>query len=572
MKAHSLHLSVAEPAAGSLLPALRRRLKSLPEIGQESLILLASLFFTLACNRAFWNSLFDDCLARSAASAAGYALAVAVALTAVQFFFIALFANRWTIKPLLAVLILIAAFASHYMSRFGVYLDPGMLRNVLRTDVAEARELLTFDLFVHVLLRVLPALALLAVLRVRRRRLPRALGVRTLALLLALLAAGSALGLVFKDFSAQMRNHKELRYLATPANALYSTAKVLGADARVATREKRPIGRDAVLGARWRGEHKPMLFVLVVGETVRAQNWGLNGGRQTTPELAQRDVINFGEVSSCGSNTEVSVPCMFSQQGRRRYDEDEIRGSESLLNVLQHAGLAVRWEDNQSGCKGVCDGVESRRPDSAAYPELCAGERCLDEVLVRDTETLLQHTNGLQRDAGGNLVLVLHQLGNHGPAYFKRYPPAFRRFVPTCDSEELSRCSREEISNSYDNALLYTDHVLAQLIDLLHGREDQLDSALLYVSDHGESLGEKGLFLHGVPYAIAPREQTQVPMLLWMSSGYAGRFGIDAACVRDKAGEAQSHDKLFHTVLGMLDVDTTARDATMDFTASCRRS
>ena len=556
-----------EPPVGGL-PSLAQR-----EIGAETLILVVSLFFTLACNRPLWAALLEDRVA-SAPSTWAYAAALACVLTALQFVLMALLATRWTLKPVLALFITVAAASSFYMGKFGVYLDPSMLRNVLRTDLAEARELLTADFVLHLATHAGLPLLLLYFVRVRRRRLGRAVLVRVLAVLAALLVAGGALGTVFKDFAAQMRTHKEIRYLATPVNALYSTARVLGADAKAATREKVAIGVDAVPGASWAGHDKPVLFVIVVGETVRAQNWGLNrqggrpGERDTTPELARRDdLINFSEVSSCGTNTEVSVPCMFSLQGRRNYDEDAIRGSESLLNVLARAGLRVSWDDNQSGCKGVCDGVESLRPDAAAYPDLCDGERCLDEALLRDTERLMKEMGGQDRQSR---VLVLHTLGNHGPAYFKRYPPAFRRFTPTCDTEDLGRCTQEQIANSYDNAVLYTDHVLSRLIDTLAAQENRFDSALVYVSDHGESLGEKGLFLHGMPYAIAPREQTRVPMVMWLSPDYAQRFGVDTACLRDRAAQPASHDNLFHSVLGLLDVRTSVRDEAMDLSAACR--
>jgi lipid A ethanolaminephosphotransferase len=320
-----------------------------------------------------------------------------------------------------------------------------------------------------------------------------------------------------------------------------------------------------VLAPSWQQRDKPVLFVMVVGESVRAANWGLNdhSPHPTTPELAQRDVINFVDVDSCGTNTEVSVPCLFSMQGRRNYDEDAIRGSESLLHVLQRAGLQVVWRDNQSGCKGVCEGLEVQRPDPQASPSLCDGDRCLDEALLQGAE-------GLLRDTHGNLVLVLHQLGNHGPAYYKRYPAEFRRFTPTCDTDDLSRCSREEIANSYDNAVLYTDHALARTIDMLKSQQAHYDTALLYVSDHGESLGEKGLFLHGMPYAIAPSEQTKVPMAMWFSPGYAKSFGLDLACLRLRARQPASHDNVFHSILGLLDVRTGVLDPSMDLSATCR--
>ena len=552
-------------SAFSSAPTAARRWR--PEVSIEGLLLGIGLYFSLACNTPFWRALLAS--HGSGSDAPAYTLAVGVALTALNFVLLAPLLNRWTTKPLLGALILVAAVTSYYADHFGVYFDPSMLRNVLHTDVPEARELLTTGAFLQVAVLALPALFFLQRARLRQRPPGRALAIRAASVVLALIIAAAALASVFKDFSGQMRNHKELRYLITPAAPLWSLARVLSRDAHAARLPRRPVGADARLGASWASAKKPVLLVIVVGETARAANWGLNRGagqspaHDTTPELAERQVINFPDVTSCGTNTEVSVPCMFSVQGRRHYDEDAIHSSESLLDTLRHAGLRVVWNDNQSGCKGVCAGVESMRPEPASLPELCQGERCLDAALLESSRSLL-------RDADGNLVLVLHQLGNHGPAYFRRYPDAFRRFTPTCDDEDLSQCSREQVSNSYDNALLYTDHLLAGGIDLLQELTPRYDTALLYVSDHGESLGEKGLYLHGLPYSIAPAEQTRVPMVMWLSSGFAARNRVDPVCLRAQATRPTSHDNLFHTVLGLLDVNTSVHDHALDLTASCR--
>lgn len=538
-----------------------------PELSTETLLVGIGAYLTLVSNTPFWRALLAS--RGGEGGTLEYVLAIGLALTALNVVLLAPLLNRWTTKPLLGAVVVVAAVASYYAGQFGVYFDPGMLRNVLSTNIAEARELLTAGFFLKVAALALPPLFVLQRARLRQRPPKRALAIRGAAVVLALIVGAGALGSVFKDFSGQMRNHKELRYLITPAAPLWSIARVLSRDAQAAKLPRQPVGTDARLGASWATSKKPALFVIVVGETARAANWGLSRGtgqsaaRDTTPELARREVINFHDVTSCGTNTEVSVPCMFSLQGRRNYDEDAIRGSESLLDTLRRAGLRVVWNDNQSGCKGVCAGVETMRPDPAALPELCDGERCLDEAL-------LESSRGLLRDANGNLVLVLHQLGNHGPAYFRRYPAAFRRFTPTCDDEDLSKCSREQIANSYDNALLYTDHMLARSIDLLKAFEPRYDSALLYVSDHGESLGEKGLYLHGMPYAIAPTEQKKVPMVMWLSEGFAARAQLDLKCLRSEADKPVAHDHLFHTVLGLLDVDTAVRDDALDITTPCR--
>ena len=203
-------------------------------------------------------------------------------------------------------------------------------------------------------------------------------------------------------------------------------------------------------------------------------------------------------------------------------------------------------------------------------PGLCDGERCLDEALLQGLDIApAQAKPGA--GAPADQLIVLHQLGNHGPAYDRRYPDAFRHFKPVCATADLPRCSREQIVNAYDNALLYTDHVLAQAITLLRSAGSTHDTALLYLSDHGESLGENGLYLHGLPYAIAPEVQLQVPMLLWLSEGLARQHRIDPACLRQRAAQPASHDHLFHSLLGLMDVTTALYEPALDLFALCRR-
>lgn len=537
---------------------IRRR----PQLRVESLALIVSLFFVVFCNRLFW----EDALAAynfSKTSTWLVAGALFVSLTSLHFLLLALVLNRWIIKPLLSLLILATAFAVYFVSRYHVYLDPSMLRNVLATDVHEASDLMTWALLPHLLLYAVLPIAFIYRCQLHLDPPGKAALRRGAALLLALLTSAGAIMVIYQDLASMMRNNKELRYLITPGNFLYSMTRIAHGTTQIVKGPRLAVGSDAMLGGNWKEHKKPVLLVFVLGETVRAANWGLSGyARQTTPELAAEGVTNFASVTSCGSNTEVSLPCIFSQQGRRHYDETRIRNSETLLDVVARTGLKVTWIDNQSGCKGVCDGVGETRPNLAALPSLCDGERCFDEALLKTLEQLVaSHSE--------SRFVVMHPMGNHGPAYYKRYPEAFKRFTPACENSDLAQCSREEIVNAYDNAIAYTDHVLAETIRFLKKQKTH-DAALIYVSDHGESLGENGLFLHGIPYAIAPDEQLKVPMVMWLGEGYARRFSLDTACVNKRAALPAEHDNLFHTVLGMLDIKTTAYSAEMDLSAACR--
>ncbi len=528
-----------------------------PELGSETLILLCSLFFSVFSNAAFWHSAVSDPFQQWR-----LALSLFLLITALHAFLMALVVNRWTAKPALTVLLLVTALAAYYMSHYGVYLDADMLRNVLHTDRRESAELLSLKMLTPVALTMLPVFLLWRV-QLRRRRWRRALAIRSAFLVaMALLAGGGAL-VSFQEIASLMRNHREVRYLVTPANYVVALSKVLFASPPGPRRALLPIGMDARQVSR-NVNSKPRLLMLVVGETVRAQNWGLNGYvRQTTPELSQVDgLINFPLMSACGTSTEVSLPCMFSVYGRRGYNEKNIRRHQSLLHVLDHAGIATVWRDNQSGCKGVCDGLPMQPLQDARDAELCNDKRCLDEILIKDLYAQLP-------PATGDRVVVLHQLGNHGPSYFERYPPQYERFTPACANSDLGQCKPQEIVNAYDNALLYTDHFLAETIRTLRSSADY-DTAMIYVSDHGESLGEKGLFLHGMPWSIAPREQTHVPMVMWFSPGFARASGLDSTCLRRRASLPASHDNLFSSVLGLMQVTTSEYQPAYDLFESCR--
>lgn len=527
----------------------------------ETLALLASVFFAILSNRLFLSSALDG-VDLATFDGAKLAVGLWIALVALHYLILILLLNRWTTRALLALLFVATAFAGHFMERFHVFLDPSMLRNVFATDVREARDLMSWGLLPHLLLHAVLPIAVLWRIRYLPRRLLPAIGWRVGTALLAVLVGAGALLLNFQAFASLMRNHKEMRYLITPANFLYSTTRVLSSHARTAGAERQAIGTDAVTGPALAAA-RPRLLVMVVGETARAANWQLSGyARATNPELSRANVLNFAQVTSCGTNTETSVPCMFAPVGRRQYDEDRIRGQQSLLDVAARAGYRVVWIDNQSGCKGVCAGVESIQIDAAMAPDQCRDGECHDEALLGALEKTVQQTPG-------HLLVVLHQMGNHGPAYFKRYPKSFSTFEPACDSVDLPKCSREHIVNAYDNALRYTDHVLARIVKLLAAHQAH-DAALLYVSDHGESLGERGLYLHGIPYAIAPQEQTQVPMVWWQAPEFARALKLDTACLAQRASQSASHDNLFHTVLGVLDIQTKLYERPLDFTAACR--
>ena len=527
-------------------------------------------YWALTANRAF--------LVNARAALGGGQVGVLLALVALaallHFLLLAPLMTRAWGRLTLAVLVGVAAISSHFVQALGAAMDPDMLRNAMRTQWTEARELFTPSLLVHVLVQAVPAWWLLSQARIAPRQGGwwRALSRRLAWWGAALVAFLVLLFSVYQPLSSLMRNHKALRYQLVPAAPLWSAPRSLFNEAKEARRVREPIGQDAQPGASWAQAQRPRVLVLVVGETVRAANWGthttLDGTVRNTAPLteANAELVRFPVVTTCGTHTESSLPCMFAPVGRRDYDEDRIRRQHSLLHVLQRAGVTVRWRDNQSGCKGVCDGLgQEMVGDLNVDPALCSKGTCLDDALLHGLEKDLAQAQGTQ-------IWVLHMLGNHGPAYYRRVPSGATPFQPYCGQDDLGRCSRQEIVNAYDNALRHTDGLLDRLWRTLRAA-DGVDTAMLFIPDHGESLGERGIYLHGLPYAVAPREQTEVPMLLGLSPGFAQARGWSLDCVKALPAQtpAPQHDHLFHTLLTLLDVRTALHDPAWDLMKPCQR-
>jgi lipid A ethanolaminephosphotransferase len=540
-------------------------LRARPVFRVEALLAFVAIYLVAFGNGSWWRAVTDG-RELGMPSTWLFLAACAALLVAIHYVLLAAVTARVYAKPLMTAIIVATAAAAYYMSTYSVVLDPTMMRNVMKTDVRETRELLSWSLVGGVALFTLPPLLFVWWVRIERRPVLRSIALRAGTIILALVLACGAFLSISRDFTALMRNRRELRYLVTPGNLIYSFASNLSSDLKTPQGPLRVVGADAKLDARVAAKARPTVFVFVLGETARAADFSLFGyNRETNPELARLAILKFARVTACGTSTEVSVPCMFSAYGRHDYDEQLIRRSEGLLHVLQRAGYAVKWRDNQSGCKGVCDvpGADYRKLDAALAPDLCRGDECFDEILVRSLREDL-------RNIRDNTVIVLHMMGNHGPAYFRRYPDAFRKFQPDCRTAELRECSREEVVNAFDNVIVYTDHVLAETIKTLESASNRFDTSLFYVSDHGESLGESGLYLHGIPYAVAPENQKRVPMLSWFSPPFAAMAELDLECVRAHRDDNLSHDNVFHSLLGLLGVRTSAYLPERDMFAPCR--
>lgn len=534
-----------------------------PALRLQTLNLCVALWLLTALNVPFWWALRSAFGSRDAARGA-FQLTLPLLALAIVWLTLELLTWGRTARYVLAALLLISAAAAYFMWSYGIVFDRAMIGNLVETDLAETRELLTWRLMGWMAVFGLLPVLLLALVEVPALGWSRQ-AVHKAAVFVGLVASVALLVAPFvASYAALLRNHRDLRLLLLPTNYLYAAQGY--ARIRLATPTRiEQVGADARRAPAAAGS-RPRVVLLVIGETARAANFALSGyARDTNPALSrERDLVNLTRVTACGTSTAVSLPCMFLDVGRAKYRDGMARKRENLLDVLQRAGVGVYWLDNNSGCKGLCDRVPNEKPAlKRSSPPFCNEGGCWDEILL---DGLQRRLDAIERDT----VIVLHPKGSHGPAYYMRVPPAFEHFKPACRTNQLDRCSRESIVNAYDNTLRYTDHVLASAIGMLRRNEARLDSAMIYVSDHGESLGENGLYLHGLPFMLAPREQTHVPMLLWLPPRMLARTGIGGACLERRAGVPYSHDNLYHSMLGLLDVQTGLYRRDRDLFAACR--
>ena len=528
------------------------------EISGNALLLLTCLLLVAGGNASFFSHVLQAFPPTGNNLAALVSLAFTLfAATAVLLGPIAL--GRMT-KPVLTLALLASSLAAYFMDSFDTIIGTEMLRNVIETNIAEASDLVTPRLLAYVVLLGVAPSILVWRIPLERQGWRRELLGRARLLGFCLLAI-AALAIAFGGFYASfVRAHKSLRAYANPAYFLIASLKLVSWTGQaLAITQPAVIAPDAHIAES--DKHRE-LVLLIIGETARADRLSINGyQRDTTPRLKETRAVSLTNFRSCGTSTAVSVPCMFSSKGMARFDPKKAGEEENLLDVLQRAGVNVLWLDNNSDSKGIALRVPYRDYKSPRINTVCDTE-CRDEGM------LVPLQDYIDSHPAGDIVIVLHQMGNHGPAYYKRYPPAFEKFQPACKSKDLSLCSQEEIGNAYDNAILYTDHFLGKAIELLRRNDAKFETALLYMSDHGESLGEGGVYLHGLPRAIAPDSQVHVPAILWFGSGFDE---LDWSALMRKRHQRFTHDHLFHTVLGFLEIRTGFYKPALDILDGCRK-
>jgi len=528
-------------------------LRALRTIKSHWLILVLALYFSFVLNLGFWQFVSERI---DIASDGMFVLSLLCLMIICFIWFFSLLVIPVLGKPIIIILLLISSLANFFTYNAGIAIDLEMIRNVFETDLREASDFITLSSICWVMVTgVLPAI-FLVLYKVQYHSWKKELLIRTVFFLVGAIMVGGFSVTLTKEYASFFRNHNKGRKIINTFNYIHYTVQYFQKTS-LAQREFVWLDREATSGS----PNGKNLVILVVGETARAANFSLNGyGRETNPLLSGQNIVNFRDATACGTTTAVSVPCMFSHKNRREFDVDESKYTQNLLDILSMTGYEVLWLENDSGCKGVCERVPTEYMVKIGNKEHCEKDFCRDEsLLTRLEERIGNHDK--------NEMIVLHTMGSHGPSYYQRYPDAFRKFTPTCDTVDIHRCQRDEIINTYDNTILYTDFFLSSIIDIAKRFPDKKIS-ILYVSDHGESLGENGVYLHGFPYGIAPQEQKHVPFFLWLSEVAQKR--VDSTCLKTKAtNEPVSHDHIFHSVLGFLEIKTNLFDPSLDIFQGC---
>ncbi|MCL2473299.1 MAG: phosphoethanolamine--lipid A transferase [Alphaproteobacteria bacterium] len=525
------------------------------------LIYSATIYFASVLNISFWRFIWQN-LEITNWQTAWFVFSLIFFIAIPLFLIFNLLIVKKAAKPLLIALLVLGSITNFMMVHYGIYIDRHMIQNALETNTREAFDLITPSLLFWVLLTGIAPSILLIFSKIEYQSFRQELKRRSIKIIIAVLILALLIGMSFKEYAAVGRNHKQIKGLINIVNVAAGTisyAKRLN----VAHREFKILDEDAK-HVPYEDEHYTVL-IFVLGETARADNFSLSGyHKETNPLLKKQDIIYFQEVTSCGTTTSVSVPCMFSHMLRSNFNSTEAKYTENLMDLLQKTGYHIIWKENDDGCKGVCDRIEDvEHMIKTNNPKYCNGKYCYDGVMLEGLEDILKN---IQQDT----VIVLHTMGSHGPTYYQRYPDEFKKFTPTCDTADIQNCTLPQIVNTYDNTILYTDYIVSSAIDILK-KFPQYEAGLAYVSDHGESLGENNVYLHGMPYKIAPTEQTEVPMILWMNENMKTFDYVDYGCMKKEAKQnIYSHDNLFHSILGLLEIQTKEYDRNLDMFRNCR--
>ncbi|MBQ3695908.1 MAG: sulfatase-like hydrolase/transferase [Alphaproteobacteria bacterium] len=497
-------------------------------------------------NTYFWRQVW------STVSPWVFVVLILMSITGLMIFQSILFARK-TVKPLSILLLITNSIAGYFITAYHLVLNKTMLMNILDTNFFEATEWMGISFWVYVILfGIVPSIV---VWRLKIEFEPFKLHFRKTLSLLAIMLFLLSIFLPYRtSVKIYLKTNFNLRYQFVP------TGYVSGVVGVISNYLKKVEGLNTTAGMEfhpyWKGKKKN-LFVFVLGESARDANFSLSGYRRNTAEPLQaflRDMIVFKKTESCGVVTRVSVPCMFNAFTRENYKEQALPYTTNALDILSQNGIDLLWLDNELGCNKVCRNIQTEYT--------CETRDCVDMLL---NDAFRDKMSGFTKDT----FVVLHQRGSHGPRYDLRVPAEYKKWKPYCDRADSTSCAYEELVNTYDNTMYYTSLVIADLIKTLSKMTDEYNPVLMYISDHGESLGEGEIYGHGGDFKDAPDVQKQVPFFVWMPKSTRQALGMSKRCMRNKTKQQQTQDAIFHSILGWAGISTDVYDEKLDIFAGC---
>jgi len=484
-------------------------------------VLLMSFLNFLFFHLPFYSYVFDNVDYRSFNGVILIISLIILMLVLNAFVFYLFFSlSRNLGKFLLTIFFLINSTALYFINTYSVIIDESMIGNILNTTYEESSSFFSVKLVLYIIfLGVIPAIFIIKA-QVIKDSLGKFLTLSSLTLLfIAVLVFANASNWLWID-----KNSKKLGGLAMPWS--YSVNISLFYIHKCKKNEKEILLPKATIK-----DNQKSVVVLVIGESARRQNFSLYGyNKNTNPLLsAEKNLFHF-EASSCATYTTAGVKCILEHT-----NSDDLY--EILPNYLYRNNVEVIWRTTNWGEPPVH--IKNYQNKEYLMKD-CQGEGCnYDEILLTGLKEQILHSKK------NKVLIVLHTSTSHGPLYSKKYPSRFESFKPVCNSVELGKCSQQELMNAYDNTIVYTDYILSKIIDDLKELKEY-KSTMIFVSDHGESLGEKNLYMHGVPLSIAPKEQYEIPFIVWVSDNSK----------QLKTNETISQNHVFHSVLNFLNIQS----------------
>ncbi|MCD9491645.1 phosphoethanolamine--lipid A transferase [Photobacterium phosphoreum] len=537
------------------------------KISYNLFILAIAVYFGTVLNVPLWLA-FYEILSKLERVNIGFVISLPIFIIAALNIIFQAFAWPYISRVFFCILTLISAITAYASYQYGVIFDYGMIENTFETNSSEALSYLSFSGFIaFFVLGIIPCCVIFLVKIKKQSFFRKFIMYKVISVIVSIMVILLITSFFYKDYVSVGRNNKYINRVINPSY-VYTGIKYIDETYFTEPIAYQKIGLDAKLVTTATSNGKPTLFVFVLGETARSQNYQANGYPRPTNQYTQSDnMISFKNVTSCGTATAVSVPCMYSAMDRNNYNKQVAYNQDNFIDILHRAGISMLWKENDGGDKGVGARIRKTTLKRDVHNPLCDGESCFDMALLNNFDQEVAQMKGSK-------FITLHIMGSHGPTYYKRYPKDHTFFTPDCQRADIENCTKEQIVNSYDNTILYTDYVISQLIQKLKGYSDKYNTALFYISDHGESLGEGGLYLHGTPYSLAPKYQTTVPMMIWFSKSFTQDRGLNLTCLEHIANNAKggdyTQDNVFSSMLGIMNVKTSVYKPQQDIFRQCR--